>query len=131
MRLFRKIHVFVPSREGAKLVLSNDFVRFNKGYVKSMADAVGCKSLLCAPHEDHKRIRRLLSDPFSMNAMSTFVKKLDHTMLERFKQLEERKESFAILDFSMKVKHVPPFSFCTNQHMICSAYDSHSRHACI
>ncbi|XP_059643789.1 abscisic acid 8'-hydroxylase 3 isoform X2 [Cornus florida] len=101
-RVLGKIHVFVPSVEGAKAILSNDFVQFNKGYVKSMADVVGKKSLLCTPQESHKRIRRLISDPFSMNSLSKFVQKLDHMLCERLKKLQGGK-SFSVLDFSMKI----------------------------
>ncbi|KAI4325463.1 hypothetical protein MLD38_030861 [Melastoma candidum] len=101
-RLFGKIHVFVPTTDGAKQVFSSDFVQFNKGYVKSMGDAVGKNSLLCVPHENHKRIRRLLSDPFSMNSLSKFVTKIDTMLSERMKELERGGKSFALLDFSMK-----------------------------
>ncbi|KAL4644358.1 hypothetical protein ACB092_02G159300 [Castanea dentata] len=102
-RMFGKIHVFVPNPEGARMVFANDFVHFNKGYVKSMADAVGEKSLLCVPHESHKRIRRLLSDPFSTNSLSKFVKKFDKMLCERLKNLEEVGKSFVVLEFSMKL----------------------------
>lgn len=102
-RIFGKIHVFVPSTEGAKKIFTNDFADFNKGYVKSMADAVGQKSLLCVPHESHKRIRRLLSDPFSMPSLSKFVEKFDQMLSQRLKKLEECGKSFVLLDFSMKV----------------------------
>ena len=101
-RIFGKVHVFVPSTEGARRVFANDFVNFNKGYVKSMADAVGEKSLLCVSHESHKRIRRLLSDPFSMNSLPKFVKEFDNMLRERLKNFEAGK-SLVVLDFSMKV----------------------------
>ncbi|KAL3527135.1 hypothetical protein ACH5RR_011791 [Cinchona calisaya] len=102
-RIFGKIHVFVPSVEGAKTIFTNDFVLFNKGYVKSMADAVGKKSLLCIPKEGHKRIRRLLSDPFSMNSLSKFVQKFDNMLSARLEKLERDGQSFAVLDFNMKM----------------------------
>ncbi|KAG1342818.1 abscisic acid 8'-hydroxylase 3-like [Cocos nucifera] len=102
-RLFGKIHIYIPSPEGAKTVLTNDFIKFNKGYVKSMGDAVGKKSLLTVPHESHRRIRRLLSDPFSMSSLPKFVQKLDMMLLERLKSVEEKGGSFAALDFCMKV----------------------------
>ncbi|KAK3025016.1 hypothetical protein RJ639_044625, partial [Escallonia herrerae] len=102
-RLFGKIHVFVPSAEGARTIFANDFLLYNKGYVKSMADAVGKNSLLCVPKESHKRIRRLLSDPFSMNSLSKFVQKLDDMLCERLHKLEMEGESFRLLDFNMKV----------------------------
>ncbi|KAA8531910.1 hypothetical protein F0562_006374 [Nyssa sinensis] len=73
------------------------------GYVKSMADAVGKKSLLCVPLESHKRIRRLLSDPFSMNSLSKFVPKLDRMVCERLKKIEEGGNSFRTYDFNMKL----------------------------
>lgn len=102
-RLFGKIHIYVPSPEGARTIFSNDFAKFNKGYVKSMADAVGKKSLLCVPVESHKRIRRLLSEPFSMNSLSSFVKAFDNMLCGRLKKLEESGKSFKVLEFSMKV----------------------------
>ncbi|XP_048128679.1 abscisic acid 8'-hydroxylase 1-like isoform X3 [Rhodamnia argentea] len=103
-RLFGKIHVFIPSTEGAKMVFANDFAQFNKGYVKSMADAVGKKSLLCVPHESHRRIRRLLSDPFSIPSLSKFVTKFDKMLCQRLKKLEEHGKSFVVLDFNMKAR---------------------------
>ncbi|MCD7457762.1 hypothetical protein HAX54_036065 [Datura stramonium] len=102
-RIFGKIHVFVPSVEGAKTIFTNDFALFNKGYVKSMADAVGKKSLLCVPQESHKRIRRLLSDPFSMNSLSKFVQRFDNMLCERLKKVQEEGKSFTVLDFNMKL----------------------------
>lgn len=102
-RIFGKIHVFVPSTDGARTIFSNDFVGFNKGYVKSMGDAVGEKSLLCVGHESHKRIRRLLSDPFSMKSLSNFVQSFDRLLCQRLNKLEEAGKSFLVLGFSMKV----------------------------
>ncbi|KAK4711831.1 hypothetical protein R3W88_006344 [Solanum pinnatisectum] len=102
-RIFGKIHVFVPSVEGAKAIFTNDFALFNKGYVKSMADAVGKKSLLCVPQESHKRIRRLLSDPFSMNSLSKFVQRFDKMLYERLKKVQKEGKSFTVLDFNMKI----------------------------
>ncbi|KAG9449714.1 hypothetical protein H6P81_009679 [Aristolochia fimbriata] len=102
-RIFGKTHVFVPSPEGAKTIFSNDFVQFNKGYVKSMADAVGRRSLLCVPVESHKRIRRLLSDPFSMPSLAKFVTKFDKMVSDRLQIKAAKGESFRLLDFSMKV----------------------------
>ncbi|XP_024975467.1 cytochrome P450 90A1-like [Cynara cardunculus var. scolymus] len=101
--LFGKVHVFVPSVAGAKTILTNDFQLFNKGYVKSMADAVGKNSLLCVPVESHKRIRRLLSAPFSMDSLSKFVQKFDKLVSERFEKLAENGNSFVVLDFTMKI----------------------------
>ncbi|CAN1344325.1 Ent-kaurenoic acid oxidase 2 [Linum perenne] len=100
-RLFGKTHVFVPTSEGARKIFTSDFSCFNKGYVKSMADCVGSKSLLCVPHDSHKRIRRLLSDPFSMPSLSTFVNKFDQMLCLKLKRVERVGESFNVLDFSM------------------------------
>ncbi|XP_071913545.1 abscisic acid 8'-hydroxylase 1-like isoform X1 [Coffea arabica] len=101
-RIFGKIHVYVPSVDGAKTIFANDFALFNKGYVKSMADAVGKNSLLCVPHESHRRIRRLLSEPFSMNSLSKFVQKIDCMLSKRLEKLERDGQSFVVLDFNMK-----------------------------
>ncbi|RZB60917.1 Cytochrome P450 716B1 isoform B [Glycine soja] len=102
-RLFGKIHIFIPSPEGARTIFANDFVLFNKGYVKSMADAVGQKSLLCVPVESHKRIRGLLSEPFSMTSLSAFVTKFDKMLCGRLQKLEESGKSFKVLDLCMKM----------------------------
>ncbi|PIN15763.1 Cytochrome P450 CYP4/CYP19/CYP26 subfamily [Handroanthus impetiginosus] len=101
-RILGRVHVFVPSVEGAKTIFANDFVLFNKGYLKSMADAVGKKSLLSVPQEIHQRIRGLLSDPFSMNSVSKFIPKFDSELCERLKRLEEEGKSFRVLEFTMK-----------------------------
>jgi hypothetical protein len=96
-RLFGKVHIYIPTPEGARTIFANDFDLFNKGYVKSMADAVGKKSLLCVPVESHKRIRRLLSEP-----------KFDKLLCGRLQKLEESGKSFKTLDFCMEVKTVFP-----------------------
>ncbi|XP_031400970.1 cytochrome P450 90A1-like [Punica granatum] len=102
-RIFGKVHVFAPSTEAAKAIFTNEFVHFNKGYVKSMADAVGKKSLLCVAHDSHRRIRRLLSEPFSMNSLSKFVTKFDQMLSKRMRKFEEDGKSFVVLDFAMKI----------------------------
>ncbi|KAK2357421.1 cytochrome P450, family 722, subfamily A, polypeptide [Trifolium repens] len=102
-RLFGKVHIFIPNPEGARTIFANDFDLFNKGYVKSMADAVGKKSLLCVPVESHKRIRRLLSEPFSMTSLSAFITKFDKLLCGRLQMLEDRGKSFKVLDFCMKI----------------------------
>jgi cytochrome P450 family 26 subfamily A len=94
------VHIFIPNPEGARTIFANDFDLFNKGYVKSMADAVGKKSLLCVPVESHKRIRRLLSEPFSMTSLSAFITKFDKLLCGRL----QSGKSFKVLDFCMKVK---------------------------
>ncbi|XP_022741804.1 abscisic acid 8'-hydroxylase 3-like [Durio zibethinus] len=102
-RILGKTHVFVPSIEGAKTILANDFVHFNKSYVKSMADATGEMSVFSVPHKIHTRIRRLLSDPFSMSSLSKFVGKFDKMLCERLDKLEKSGESFRVIDFSLKI----------------------------
>lgn len=72
-----------------------------------MADAVGKKSLLCVPVESHKRIRRLLSEPFSMTSLSAFVTTFDKMLCGRLQELEQSGKSFRVLDLSMKVKTKP------------------------
>lgn len=102
-RLFGKVHIYIPTPEGARTIFANDFDLFNKGYVKSMADAVGKKSLLCVPVESHKRIRRLLSEPFSMTSLSAFITKFDKLLCGRLQKLEESGKSFKTLDFCMEM----------------------------
>ncbi|XP_076918236.1 abscisic acid 8'-hydroxylase 3-like [Bidens hawaiensis] len=101
--LFGKVHVFVPTIAGAKTVLPNDFKWFNKGYVKSIDNALGKNSLFCVPFEDHKRIRRLLSGAFSMDSMAKFVQKFDKLLTAKFKKLADDGKSFVVLDFNMKI----------------------------
>ncbi|GLT39174.1 hypothetical protein SLA2020_133800 [Shorea laevis] len=102
-RIFGQIHVFVPSAEAARTVFTSEFVNFNRGFIKSMADAAGEKSLFSVPQETHKRIRRLLSDTFSMNSLSKFLKKVDKMLCQRLNELEEAGKSFKMLDFTMKI----------------------------
>ncbi|XVF59670.1 hypothetical protein PTKIN_Ptkin07bG0294400 [Pterospermum kingtungense] len=102
-RILGKTHVFVPSVEGAKTILSNDFVHFNKSYVKSMADSTGEMSVFAVPHKVHTRIRRLLSDPFSMTSLSKFVGQFDRMLCERLDKLEKSGKSFRVIDFSLKI----------------------------
>ncbi|XP_004303111.1 PREDICTED: abscisic acid 8'-hydroxylase 1-like [Fragaria vesca subsp. vesca] len=102
-RVFGKIHVFVPSTDGARMILSNDFVKFNKGYMKALLDCIGDKSLFTVSHENHKRIRDLLSDLFSMNSLSSFIEKFDKMLCQRLKKLEQGGKSFSVFDFSMKM----------------------------
>ncbi|KAF5736009.1 abscisic acid 8'-hydroxylase 3-like [Tripterygium wilfordii] len=102
-RILGKIHVFVPSTEGAKRILTNEFGLFKKEFVKPMGDFVGKKSLFSAPAESHKRIRRLLSDPFSMNSLHRFVEEFDNMLVQRLKKLEENGKSFSMLEFCMKL----------------------------
>lgn len=108
--------MFVPSAEAAKMVLGSDHVAFKKRFLKSIADSVGRKSLLGVPMEVHQRIRRLLSDPFSMSAMSKFVPKFDSELCGRLERLEKEGKSFRVLDFTTKVhtyRYVSPFPILT------------------
>ncbi|KAF3612834.1 putative phosphatidylinositol/phosphatidylcholine transfer protein SFH12-like [Capsicum annuum] len=91
------------SVEGAKIIFTNDFSLFNKGCVKSMADAMVKKCFLCVPQESHKRIRHLLFDPFSMNSLSKFVERFANMLCERLKKVQREGKSFTMLDFNMKI----------------------------
>ncbi|XVF59672.1 hypothetical protein PTKIN_Ptkin07bG0294500 [Pterospermum kingtungense] len=102
-RIFGQIHVFLSSTEGARTVFASDFVGFNKEYVKPMKDAIGEKSVLYVPQHSHKRIRRLLSDLFSMDSLSKFVKKIDKIVIQKLKTLEQTGKSFSVLDFVTKM----------------------------
>ncbi|KAM0970379.1 hypothetical protein FF1_018463 [Malus domestica] len=102
-RLFGKIHVYVPSSEGARTIFASDFATFDKAYLKPMSDAVGVDSLLVVAQETHRRIRRLLSDPFSMSSLPTFIQKLDKILCQELKTREESGEKFSVLALSMKL----------------------------
>lgn len=98
--------MFVPSREGARQILSNDFVDFSKGYVKSMADCVGHNSLLCVSQQSHSRIRRLLSLPFSMPSLAIFILDFDRTLSQNLHTLAQTAQPFSVLDLGMKVINI-------------------------
>lgn len=83
-----------------------------------MADAVGEKSLLCVPHDSHKRIRRLLADPFSMPSLSKFVQKFDQILTQKLKKLHESGETFSVLQFSMKVTAIFMLSVYLNHQTL-------------
>ncbi|XP_068308722.1 cytochrome P450 716A1-like [Pyrus communis] len=102
-RLFGKIHVYVPSSEGARTIFASDFATFDKAYLKPMSDAVGVDSLLVVAQETHRRIRRLLSDPFSMSSLPTFIQKFDKILCQELKTREESGEKFSVLALSMKL----------------------------
>ncbi|KAL7114647.1 hypothetical protein ACP275_04G134200 [Erythranthe tilingii] len=102
-RILGNVHVFVPSVKGAKTVLFGGYEVFNKRYLKAMANVVGKNSLLNAPAEIHQRIRRLLSDPFSMEAMSTYVTNFDRELCRRLDLLHKEGNSFRLLDFTTKL----------------------------
>ncbi|KAH9318237.1 hypothetical protein KI387_020006, partial [Taxus chinensis] len=69
-RIFGKTHVFMPGPQVAKLVLRGEFSEFTKSYFKSMQEGVGEHSLLCVKEETHRKLRRVLGDLLSAEALA-------------------------------------------------------------
>lgn len=68
-----------------------------------MADCVGVDSVMVVAGETHKRIRRLLSDPFSMSSLPAFIQKFDKILCQELKTLEGSGKRFSVLALGMKV----------------------------
>ncbi|XP_010263599.1 PREDICTED: abscisic acid 8'-hydroxylase 3 [Nelumbo nucifera] len=100
--IFGKTHVFVSSVESAKAILSNDFVNFTKRYVKSISELVGDQSILCATQEYHRLIRGRLSNLFTMDSTSSFIKHFDHLIVTTLRSWEH-KQTVVVLDDALKV----------------------------
>ncbi|KAG9449705.1 hypothetical protein H6P81_009670 [Aristolochia fimbriata] len=100
--IFGKTHVFVSNREAAKAVLGSDFANFTKTYMKSIEEAVGRQSLLCAPQHVHALIRGRLSDLFTTESMSSFIKHFDRLTLHALHQWESN-PTVLVLDDALKI----------------------------
>ncbi|KAE8729030.1 Jasmonic acid carboxyl methyltransferase [Hibiscus syriacus] len=80
--IFGQTHVFVRSTGSAKTILSNELGRFTKRYIKSIAELVGNRSLLCASPHHHKLLRASLVTLFSSNSISLLVKQFDRLIVD-------------------------------------------------
>ncbi|XP_058087734.1 abscisic acid 8'-hydroxylase 2 isoform X2 [Magnolia sinica] len=103
--IFGKTHVFVSSTEAAKAVLGSDFIDFTKRYIRSIAELVGNQSLLCASQEHHKLIRSGLSNLFTTDSTSLFIKQFDVMVIEALNDWKG-KESVLVLNDTMKITFV-------------------------
>lgn len=81
-KLFGETHVFISSKESAKLILRNEGGKFSKKYIKSISELVGPDSLLCAAQQHHKLIRARLFSLFSTHSLSSFVILFDQLVIE-------------------------------------------------
>ncbi|XP_068638545.1 abscisic acid 8'-hydroxylase 2 [Aristolochia californica] len=100
--IFGKTHVFVSNRGAAKAVLGSDFQNFTKTYMRSIAEAVGSKSLLCTPQPDHSLIRGRLSDLFTTESMSSVIQQFDQLTLNAL-LLWESKQTVLVLNDALKI----------------------------
>ncbi|KAG4391889.1 hypothetical protein AAZX31_04G029600 [Glycine max] len=83
-KLFGETHVFISSRESAKVIVNkeNEGGKFSKSYIKSIAELLGRDSLLCAAQQHHKLIRARLFSLFSTDSLSSFVQLFDSLVLQ-------------------------------------------------
>ncbi|GMI96818.1 cytochrome P450, family 722, subfamily A, polypeptide 1 [Hibiscus trionum] len=80
--IFGETHVFVRRTEWAKTILNNEMGRFTKRYIRSIAEVVGNRSLLCASPHHHKLLRARLVNLFSSNSISLLVKHFDPLVVD-------------------------------------------------
>uniref|UniRef100_A0A2P2J298 Uncharacterized protein MANES_18G019900 n=1 Tax=Rhizophora mucronata TaxID=61149 RepID=A0A2P2J298_RHIMU len=100
--IFGGTHVFVSSAESAKTILNNDSGNVTKKYIKSIADLVGHKSLLCASPHHHKLIRGRLISLFSTSLHSVFIKNFDELIVGSLSNWEN-KGTVIVLDEALKI----------------------------
>lgn len=81
-KLFGETHVFISSKESAKVILRNEGGKFSKKYIKSISELLGPDSLLCAAEHHHKLIRSRLLSLFSPHSLSSFVQLFDELVIE-------------------------------------------------
>lgn len=100
--LFCKRQVFVASVEAAKVVLGGDFVSFTKGYMRSIGELVGEQSLLCATQQHHRFIRHRLSELFTVDSISLFIKQFDQLTMVTLEEWDS-KPNLIVLTDTLKV----------------------------
>lgn len=81
-KLFGETHVFISSKESAKVILRNEGGKFSKKYIKSISKLLGPDSLLCAAEHHHKLIRSRLLSLFSPHSLPSFVQLFDELVTE-------------------------------------------------
>ncbi|KAJ4833705.1 hypothetical protein Tsubulata_018857, partial [Turnera subulata] len=100
--IFGKTHVFVSGTEAAKAILNNETGKFTKSYIKSIAQLVGEKSLLCASHQHHRIIRSRLINMFSSNSISNFIKQFDELVVTSLSSWGDE-ASLTVLDHALEI----------------------------
>ncbi|KAK8513964.1 hypothetical protein V6N12_037329 [Hibiscus sabdariffa] len=94
--------VFVRSTASAKTILNNELGRFTKRYIKSIAELVGNRSLLCASPHHHKLLRARLVNLFSSNSLSLLVKHFDPLIVDALSAWEDG-GTVIVLDEALKI----------------------------
>ncbi|KAK8596720.1 hypothetical protein V6N12_065200 [Hibiscus sabdariffa] len=100
--IFGETHVFMRSTASAKTILNNELGRFTKRYIKSIAELVGNRSLLCASPHHHKMLRARLVNLFSSNSVSLLVKHFDPLIVDALNAWEDG-GTVIVLDESLKI----------------------------
>ncbi|XP_038990610.1 cytochrome P450 90A1-like [Hibiscus syriacus] len=100
--IFGETHVFVRSTGSAKTILNNELGRFTKRYIKSIAELVGNRSLLCASPHHHKQLRASLVNLFSSNSISSLVKQFDQLIFDALSGWEDG-ATVIVLDEALKI----------------------------
>ncbi|KFK44099.1 hypothetical protein AALP_AA1G215700 [Arabis alpina] len=89
-RLFGETHVFLSTTESARAVLNNESGMFTKRYIKSIAELVGDRSLLCASQHHHKTLRSRLINLFSKKSTALMVRHFDELVVDALSGWEHR-----------------------------------------
>lgn len=89
-RLFGETHVFLSTTESARAVLNNESGMFTKQYIKSIAELVGDRSLLCASQHHHKILRSRLINLFSKKSTALMVRHFDELVVDALSGWEHR-----------------------------------------
>ncbi|KAK8696178.1 hypothetical protein V6N13_001315 [Hibiscus sabdariffa] len=100
--IFRETHVFVRSTASAKTIPNNELERFTKRYIKSIAELVGNRSLLCASPHHHKLLCDRLVNFFSSNFVSLLVKLFDPLIVDALNAWEDG-VTVIVLDEALKI----------------------------
>lgn len=88
----------MASVEAAKVVLGGDFVRFTKGYMRSIGELVGEQSLLCATQQHHRFIRHRLSELFTVDSISLFIKQFDQLTMVTLEEWDSKPHLIVLTD---------------------------------
>ncbi|KAK8596717.1 hypothetical protein V6N12_065197 [Hibiscus sabdariffa] len=100
--IFRETHVFVRSTASAKTIPNKKLERFTKRYIKSIAELVGNRSLLCASPHHHKLLCDRLVNFFSSNFVSLLVKLFDPLIVDALNAWEDG-VTVIVLDEALKI----------------------------
>lgn len=82
--------MFLSTTESARTVLNNESGMFTKRYIKSIAELVGDRSLLCASQHHHKLLRSRLINLFSKRSTALIVRYFDELVMDALSGWEHR-----------------------------------------